>query len=150
MRIILIRNIRQNRSIYEQLLKDGIDSEAGTTLLNIIRDDLIAQGLEPTDARQFALSGLRTYLQIEYQKSHFNEKTGWYVNWKKLAEKGEKIYALVIKGTTDVQGLIATHNDESNIAVYITWAVAAPQNNPLIALHSNLYRTIHLILCLLL
>ena len=70
-----IRNIRQNRSIYEQLLKDGIDSEAGTTLLNIIRDDLIAQGLEPTDARQFALSGLRTYLQIEYQKSHFNEKT---------------------------------------------------------------------------
>ena len=70
-----IRNIRQNRSIYEQLLKDGIDSEAGTQLLNIIRDDLIAQGLEPTDATQFALSGLRTYLQIEYQKSHFNEKT---------------------------------------------------------------------------
>ena len=65
--------------------------------------------------------------------SHFNEKTGWHVNWKKLAEKGEKIYALVIKGTTDVQGLIATHNDESNLAVYITWAVAAPQNNPLIA-----------------
>lgn len=68
------RNIRQNRSIYEQLLKDGIDSEAGTQLLNIIRDDLIAQGLEPSDAQQFALSGLRTYLQIEAFKSRFNEK----------------------------------------------------------------------------
>ena len=68
------RNIRQNRSIYEQLLKDGIDSEAGTQLLNIIRDDLIAQGLEPSDAQQFALSGLRTYLQIEVFKSRFNEK----------------------------------------------------------------------------
>lgn len=69
------RNIRQNRSIYEQLLKDGIDSEAGTQLLNIIRDDLIAQGLEPVDAQQFALSGLRTYLQIEAFKSRFNEKS---------------------------------------------------------------------------
>ena len=69
------RNIRQNRSIYEQLLKDGIDSEAGTQLLNIIKDDLIAQGLEPVDAQQFALSGLRTYLQIEAFKSRFNEKS---------------------------------------------------------------------------
>ena len=69
------RNIRQNRNIYEQLLKDGIDSEAGTQLLNIIRDDLIAQGLEPTDATQFALSGLRNYLQIEFFKSRFNEKS---------------------------------------------------------------------------
>lgn len=65
--------------------------------------------------------------------SHFNEKTGWHVNWKKLAEKGDQIHALVIKGTTDVQGLIATHNDANNLAVYITWAVAAPQNNPLIS-----------------
>lgn len=68
------RNIRQNRSIYEQLLKDGIESEAGTELLEIIKNDLIAQGLEPTDAQQYALSGLRTYLQIEAFKSRFNEK----------------------------------------------------------------------------
>lgn len=69
------RNIRQNRSIYEQLLKDGIESEAGTQLLDIIKNDLIAQGLEPTDAQQFALSGLRTYLQIEAFKAHFDEKS---------------------------------------------------------------------------
>lgn len=68
------RNIRQNRSIYEQLLKDGIESEAGTELLDIIKNDLIVQGLEPSDAQQFALSGLRTYLQIEAFKSRFNEK----------------------------------------------------------------------------
>lgn len=65
--------------------------------------------------------------------SHFNKRTGWHVNWKQLAQKGESVYALVIKGTTDVQGLIATHNDDASMAVYITWAVAAPQNNPLIA-----------------
>lgn len=59
----------------------------------------------------------------------FNRHSGWYVNWDSLLEKNE-IYALVIKGTVDIQGLVAIENNPDYGAAYIAWAVAAPQNNP--------------------
>ena len=40
-----------------------------------------------------------------------------------------EIYALVLKGTVDVQGLIALKNDTDANAVYIRWACTAPHNN---------------------
>ena len=60
--------------------------------------------------------------------SKFNKKTGWYVNWGKMPEDVE-IYALVIKGTTDIQGLIGIKNDINANAVYVHWACTAPHNN---------------------
>jgi len=60
--------------------------------------------------------------------SKFNRKTGWYVNWSKMPSDVE-IYALVLKGTMDIQGLIALKDDVESNAVYIHWACTAPQNN---------------------
>lgn len=60
--------------------------------------------------------------------SKFNERTGWYVNWSKF-DKSIEIYALVLKGTEDVQGLVALHPDKSSNAVHLIWAVTAPHNN---------------------
>ena len=37
----------------------------------------------------------------------FNKKNGWYANWSELLKDGAEIYALVIAGTVDIQGLIA-------------------------------------------
>ena len=62
----------------------------------------------------------------------FNVKTGWYINWASLAKDNE-IYALVIKGTVDIQGLVAIEPSDDQKAIYITWMVAAPHNNPQIA-----------------
>lgn len=36
--------------------------------------------------------------------SKYNKRTGWYVNWAELSKEAE-IYALVIKGSFDVQGI---------------------------------------------
>lgn len=58
----------------------------------------------------------------------YNKRTGWYVNWSKFSPEAE-IYALVIKGTVDIQGLIALEDAPQSKAVHILWAVAAPQNN---------------------
>jgi len=58
----------------------------------------------------------------------FNKRTGWYVNWSKFEDDVE-IYALVLKGTVDVQGLVAVKYDESAKAVHIEWACTAPWNN---------------------
>lgn len=50
---------------------------------------------------------------------------------KKLAEENE-IYALVIEGTVDIQGLIAIAPHKNMQAAYISWMCTAPQNNKLI------------------
>ena len=60
--------------------------------------------------------------------SKFNKKTGWYVNWSQFPE-GTEIYALVLKGTMDIQGLLAIRYDYDAKAVYISWGCVAPENN---------------------
>lgn len=61
--------------------------------------------------------------------SKFKKKNGWYTNWEELSEVAE-IYALVIKGTFSIQGLVAVHNDFNSKTAFIDWAVASPENNP--------------------
>jgi len=58
----------------------------------------------------------------------FNKRTGWYVNWSKFEDDVE-VYALVLKGTVDVQGLVAVRYDDDAESVYIVWACTAPWNN---------------------
>lgn len=61
--------------------------------------------------------------------SKYNKETGWYVNWADLLEENE-IYALVVKGTVSIQGLVAVRPDDNMKSSFITWMVAAPCNNP--------------------
>lgn len=60
----------------------------------------------------------------------YNKRTGWYVNWKDLLKENE-VYALVVKGSVSIQGLIAVRQDTVSKTAFISWMVAAPQNNPL-------------------
>lgn len=60
--------------------------------------------------------------------SKFNKKTGWYVNWSKFSE-GTEVYALVLKGTVDIQGMVAIQYDNEAQAVYVLWGCTAPDNN---------------------
>lgn len=63
--------------------------------------------------------------------SKYNKKTGWYVDWETLLTTDE-VYALVTKGTVDIQGLVALERDDDAKAIYISWMVAAPQNNKML------------------
>lgn len=58
----------------------------------------------------------------------FNKKNGWYISWSDEVDKNE-VYALVLKGTVDIQGLVSIREEKSYRGVYISWAVAAPHNN---------------------
>ncbi len=40
----------------------------------------------------------------------YNRKNGWYVNWNELLKENE-IYALVIHGSVNIQGLLAVRPD---------------------------------------
>lgn len=62
----------------------------------------------------------------------YNRKNGWYINWDTLARENE-IYALVVEGSVDIQGLVALTPDIDTKAVYITWMCASPQNNKLLS-----------------
>ncbi len=61
----------------------------------------------------------------------YNKKNGWYVNWASLAEENE-IYALVVEGSVDIQGLVAITADKDMGAMYIAWMCTSPDNNKLL------------------
>ena len=42
------------------------------------------------------------------------------------------IYALVIKGTVDIQGMVALSGNKDLSAVYVAWMCASPNNNPML------------------
>ena len=70
----------------------------------------------------------------------YNKNNGWYVNWATLLDSGNEIYALVIKGSVNIQGLIALAGSEDMQAVHIAWMVASPGNNPVFSEnHSKRY-----------
>lgn len=58
----------------------------------------------------------------------YNKKSGWYTDWEQLLDNNE-IYALVVKGTEEIQGMIAFRKDELSRAVYITWMCSSPEND---------------------
>ena len=60
--------------------------------------------------------------------SKFNSRNGWYVNWGKFGP-GIRIFALVLSGTMDIQGLVAVEPNPEYKAVHIVWACTAPHNN---------------------
>ena len=48
--------------------------------------------------------------------SKYNINTGWYTNWSNFS-KDTEVYALVLKGTYDVQGLVAIEKDDTLQAI---------------------------------
>lgn len=55
------------------------------------------------------------------------EKKGWNFPWSK-APRDAEIYALRVKGSTTIEGLIALKKEPENAAVYLYWGNAAPHN----------------------
>ena len=60
--------------------------------------------------------------------SQFHSKNGWYVNWSKFPKK-VRVFALVLKGTMDIQGLVAVSPNYEADSMFIDWACTAPHNN---------------------
>ena len=69
-------------------------------------------------------------IQIRNKKvlEKYNSRTGWYVNWSKFP-RGTDVYALVLKGTNNIQGMIAIQYDDEAKAVHVLWGCTAPHNN---------------------
>lgn len=60
-----------------------------------------------------------------------NEHNGWYVNWAALLSECE-VYALVVEGSVDIQGLVAVVDDEDARALRVAWMCTSPENNKLL------------------
>ena len=58
----------------------------------------------------------------------FNRKNGWHINWFDIP-KDTEVYALALRETNEIQGLIALKNDREAEAVFMHWACTAPWNN---------------------
>ena len=54
--------------------------------------------------------------------------SGWKFDWSKPQQKGYEIYALYVKGSDEVQGMIAIKNIENQYYTHIDIVEAAPEN----------------------
>ncbi len=43
---------------------------------------------------------------------------------------GKQAYAVAVKGTVSIQGLVAVRRDDDMKSSFVSWMVAAPHNNP--------------------
>ena len=59
----------------------------------------------------------------------FNKRTGWFTNWAKELDQNE-VYALVIKGTMDIRGLVSVRYEVDARMTYISWMCANPDSVP--------------------
>ena len=64
----------------------------------------------------------RSFLQ------NYNKSNGWYVNWIDFLKDSE-VYALVIKGTVDIQGLVSITTDNEYQSMFITCMCVSPEND---------------------
>lgn len=64
----------------------------------------------------------RSYLKM------FRQMNGWHINWDEVPQNVE-VYALALRETNEIQGLVGIRNDDSADAVFIHWACTAPHNN---------------------
>ncbi|MEG0419028.1 phage minor capsid protein, partial [Gordonibacter sp.] len=62
------------------------------------------------------------------QLAEYNSKSGWDINWSKVS-KDVDIYGLTLKGSSELQGLVALKADADAQAVYLHYAKTAPRND---------------------
>ena len=58
----------------------------------------------------------------------FKQKDGWHINWDEIP-KNVEVYALALRETNEIQGLVGVRNDHDAQAAYIHWACTSPHNN---------------------
>jgi hypothetical protein len=58
----------------------------------------------------------------------FKAVDGWHINWDEIPSNVE-VYALALRDTNEIQGLVGIRNDNDADAAFIHWACTAPHNN---------------------
>lgn len=68
--------------------------------------------------------------KIESRKylKKFQKANGWHINWNEIPKEVE-VFALALKSTNEIQGLVGVRNDAASNAAYMHWACTAPHNN---------------------
>ena len=104
---------QQNQAIQEGCLDLWIDD-----LVSCLKDTETGKLL---DTVVFKIES-RSYLK-KFQKTN-----GWHINWNEIPANVE-VYALALKDSNEIQGIIGIRNDKQSNTVYLHWACTAPQNN---------------------
>ena len=111
---VVVANQEHNRKKSDFMLTAWID-----TMTPCLKDTKTCELVDTEVIRIKRASFLRKY----------SKKNGWYVSWNELLKENE-VYALVIHGSVDIQGLLAVRPDESMASAFVTWMCASPENNP--------------------
>ena len=70
--------------------------------------------------------------RIDYSElSQYSKETNWYIDWTCWEDNDDdiEVYALYVKGSDTIEGLIALHDNQDYESADINWMCAAPHNN---------------------
>lgn len=101
----------------------------GNNMINVVIDEFTSCLKDAKNGELIQTEVIRVKRKSFLRK--YNKRNGWYVDWETLLDDNE-VYALVIEGTVDIQGLVAVAPNKDVGAIYITWMCASPDNNKLI------------------
>lgn len=59
---------------------------------------------------------------------NFTEEKGWGIDWNKIPKEID-VFALGLKDSGEIQGLVAVKNEPESKVVQLHWACTAPRNN---------------------
>ena len=123
----MVINLSGIASVELSLLKYNKQGKRGKQMICVEIDELTPCLKKAETGELFDTEVIRIKRKSFLQK--YNKQNGWYVNWSDLATNYE-VYALVLKGTVEIQGLVAMkYNDEAQ-ATFVDWMVANPKSNP--------------------
>ena len=94
-----------------------ISRKGGVDLVNVLIDEFTPCLKDVKTGELVQTEVIRIKRKTFLRK--YNKNNGWYVNWDTLSDENE-IYALVLKGSVDIQGLVAIARDDDVKAIYIT------------------------------
>lgn len=98
-------------------------------MINVIIDEF-TPCLKDTNTGEIVQTEVIRIVRKSFLKK-YNKKNGWYVNWADLLSENE-VYALVVEGSVDIQGMVAIAKNTDMGAVYINWMCVSPENNKLL------------------
>ncbi|MBQ7294985.1 MAG: minor capsid protein [Clostridia bacterium] len=110
---------------YAEWKQKSVDNSAESGIISIDIDELVPCLKENSTGR---IVDTDVEQITDFRKlSKCTEKYGWDFPWNH-PPKDSKVFALRVKGSDEIEGLIALKNDDAAYATYMFWGNAAPHN----------------------
>lgn len=122
---VLVRDSGREKIYDDTVNKNVVDNGGESGIINIEIDEL-TPCLRDNKTGELVETEVRQIIDYNELKE-CTPQNGWDFPWDK-PPKDSEVYAVSVKDSTEIEGLIALRSEPNNDAVYMYWGNAAPHN----------------------